>query len=245
MRIAVELYRRFAHLVHELAKFGVIGILNFVITIGISDTLHLGLGVGPLTSFGVGTAVATTFSYFANRFWTFRHRDTSGLGREYVLFFVLNGVGLLITWVFIGVTHYVMGLHNGIAFNVAQVVGTAAATAVPVLGVQEMGVPALVGPARRPAHGPARGGVRVSGRGAAPAARTGRSVRAGSVPCRPVSLFGWSARTGRSGQAGPLTTRSLASSASSRLRRKMANVAGRERTSSSRPPSAVARERAR
>jgi putative flippase GtrA len=128
VRIAVDLYRRFAHLVHELAKFGVIGVLNFVITIGISDTLHLGLGVGPLTAFGVGTAIATTFSYFANRYWTFRHRDTSGLGREYLLFFVLNGVALVITWVFIGVTHYVLGLHNGIAFNVAQVVGTGAAT---------------------------------------------------------------------------------------------------------------------
>ncbi|WP_329251313.1 GtrA family protein [Actinoallomurus sp. NBC_01490] len=128
MRIAVNLYRRFAHLVHELAKFGVIGVLNFVITIGISDTLHLGLGVGPLTSFGVGTVVATTFSYFANRYWTFRHRDTSGLGREYVLFFVLNAVALVITWVFIGFTHYILGLHGGIAYNAAQIVGTGAAT---------------------------------------------------------------------------------------------------------------------
>jgi putative flippase GtrA len=128
VRIAVSLYRRFAHLVHELAKFGVIGVLNFVITIGISDTLHLGFGVGPLTSFGIGTVVATTFSYFANRFWTFRHRDTSGLGREYVLFFVLNGVAMVITWVFIGVTHYILGLQNGIAYNAAQVVGTGAAT---------------------------------------------------------------------------------------------------------------------
>ena len=128
MRIAVNLYRRFAHLVHEVAKFGVIGVLNFVITIGISDTLHLGFGVGPLTSFGVGTVVATTFSYFANRYWTVRHRDTSGLGREYVLVFVLNGIALLITWVFIGFTHYILGLQGAIAYNAAQIVGTAAAT---------------------------------------------------------------------------------------------------------------------
>jgi putative flippase GtrA len=128
VRIAVKLYRRFAHLVHELAKFGVIGILNFIITIAISDTLHLGFDVGPLTSFGVGTVVATTFSYFANRFWTFRHRDTSGLGREYVLFFVLNGIGLVITWVFIAVTHYALGLQNGLAYNVSQIIGTGAAT---------------------------------------------------------------------------------------------------------------------
>jgi putative flippase GtrA len=128
VRIAVNLYRQFRQLVHELAKFGVIGVLNFVITIGISDTLHLVLGMGPLTSFGIGTVIATTFSYFANRYWTFRHRDTSGLGREYILFFVLNGVALVITWVFIGFTHYILGLHNGIAFNAAEVVGTAAAT---------------------------------------------------------------------------------------------------------------------
>ena len=128
MRIAVDLYRRFAYLVHEVAKFGVIGVLNFVITIGIADTLHLVLGVGPLKAFGVGTVVATTFSYFANRYWTFRHRDTSGLGREYILFFVLNGVALVITWVFIAVTHYILGLTGGIAYNAAEVVGTAAAT---------------------------------------------------------------------------------------------------------------------
>jgi putative flippase GtrA len=128
VRIAVDLYRRFAHLAHEVAKFGVIGVLNFVITIGIADTLHLVLGMGPLKAFGIGTVVATTFSYFANRYWTFRHRDTSGLGREYVLFFILNGVALVITWVFIAVTHYILGLQNGIAYNAAEVVGTAAAT---------------------------------------------------------------------------------------------------------------------
>ncbi|WP_433176047.1 GtrA family protein [Actinoallomurus sp. CA-150999] len=128
MRFASGLYQRFAHLIHELAAFGTIGVLNFIITIGISNTLHLGMGVGPLTSFGVGTIVATTFSYFANRFWTFRHRDKTGLSREYVLFFVFNGVGLVITWVFIGFTHYVLDLHNGVAFNVAQIIGTGAAT---------------------------------------------------------------------------------------------------------------------
>ena len=128
MRFATGLYLKFSHLIHELAAFGTIGVLNFIITIGISDTLHLGLHVGPLTSFGVGTVAATTFSYFANRFWTFRHRDKSGLGREYVLFFVFNGVGLAITWVFIGFTHYVLGIRNGVAFNVSQIVGTGVAT---------------------------------------------------------------------------------------------------------------------
>jgi putative flippase GtrA len=128
VRSAANLYRRFAHLVHEWAKFGTIGVAGFVITIAIADTLHLGMDIGPLTAFGVATAVATTFSYFANRYWTFRHREQSGLGREYVLFFVLSGVGLVITWVFIGFIHYILGLHSGLAYNAAQIIGTAIAT---------------------------------------------------------------------------------------------------------------------
>jgi putative flippase GtrA len=126
--LAVNLYRRFAHLVHELMKFGSVGAVAFVITIGTANLLHGGLGMGPLTSNGIATMVATTFSYFANRYWTFRHRDSSGLGREYTLFFLLNGIGLVITELFIGFTHYVLDQKSLIAFNIAQIVGTGVAT---------------------------------------------------------------------------------------------------------------------
>jgi putative flippase GtrA len=124
------LYQRFAHLVRELAKFGSVGAIAFVITLVLSNALHndAGLGMGPLSSNAIATVVATTFSYMANRYWTFRHRDRTGLGREYVLFFALNGVGLVITQLFIGFTHYVMGMTGPIAYNGALIVGTGVAT---------------------------------------------------------------------------------------------------------------------
>jgi putative flippase GtrA len=125
---AVDLYRRFNRMIHELAKFGSVGAIAFVITTGIANLLHGGLGVGPLTSNGIATVIATTFAYFANRYWTFRHRDRSGLGREYILFFVLNGIGLVITELFIGFTHYVLDQRSLIAFNIAQIIGTGVAT---------------------------------------------------------------------------------------------------------------------
>jgi putative flippase GtrA len=125
---AVNLYRRFAHLVHELAKFGSVGAVAFTITIATANVLHGVLGMGPLTSNGIATMVATTFSYFANRYWTFRHRDSSGLGREYAIFFLLNGIGLVITELFIGFTHYVLDQRSLIAFNIAQIIGTGVAT---------------------------------------------------------------------------------------------------------------------
>jgi putative flippase GtrA len=125
---AVDLYRRFNRMIHELAKFGSVGAIAFVITTGTANLLHGALGVGPLTSNGIATLIATTFAYFANRYWTFRHRDRSGLGREYILFFVLNGIGLVITELFIGFTHYVLDQRSLIAFNIAQIIGTGVAT---------------------------------------------------------------------------------------------------------------------
>jgi putative flippase GtrA len=128
VNLIATLHRRFAHLLRELAQFGSVGAIAFVITVVIGNGMNSGLGMGPLTSNGVATIVATTFAYLANRYWTFRHRDRTGLGREYVLFFALNGVGLVITEMFIGFTHYVLGLTGAIPYNVSLVIGTGVAT---------------------------------------------------------------------------------------------------------------------
>ncbi|WP_242903204.1 GtrA family protein [Actinomadura terrae] len=128
MSLVANLQRRFAHLVRELAKFGSVGAIAFVITVGLGNFLHTGLDMGPLTSNGIATIVATTFSYLANRYWTFRHRDRTGLTREYVLFFALNGIGLVITELFIGFTRYVLGLSGALPYNVSLVIGTGFAT---------------------------------------------------------------------------------------------------------------------
>jgi putative flippase GtrA len=124
----VNLNRRFVRIAHEFAKFGSVGAIAFVITIALGNALHTGLAMGPLTSNGIATTIATTFAYFANRHWTFRHRDRTGLGREYALFFGLNGIGLAMTELFIGFTHYVLGQHGAIAYNFSLIVGTGFAT---------------------------------------------------------------------------------------------------------------------
>ena len=67
--------------------------------------------------------VAATLAFAGNRYWTFRHRAASGLGREYFLFFVLNGVGLLIQLLCIGFTHYTLKLDDHFSYNVALIVG--------------------------------------------------------------------------------------------------------------------------
>ncbi len=40
-----DLYTRFRVLIHEVAKFGVVGVLAFFITIGGANALHFGAGL--------------------------------------------------------------------------------------------------------------------------------------------------------------------------------------------------------
>ena len=118
-----KLYQRFQHLIHELAKFGVVGLIGFVITDGGTNLLHVRLGIGPLTSNVIATAVATAFSFAGNRWWTFRHRARTQIHRETVIFFVLNGVGLAIQLACIGFTYYVLGLTDHLSYNIALAIG--------------------------------------------------------------------------------------------------------------------------
>lgn len=126
-----RLYAPVRVLAHEIAKFGIIGMISFVIDVGLFNLLLFGgpLEGKPLTAKVVSVAVATTFAYFGNRFWTFRHRGRTNMGREYLLFFLLNGVAMLIAVGCLWISHYLMGLDSPLADNIsANVVGLALGT---------------------------------------------------------------------------------------------------------------------
>lgn len=123
-----ELYERFRLLIHEGAKFGIIGAVGVLVYNLVNGWLHFGLHLGPLTSATVAVVVTTLTSYVANRYWSFRHRERTTVPRETIMFFALNGVGLLIQWAVVGFTYYGLDetgkLANVIANNVGIVLGT-------------------------------------------------------------------------------------------------------------------------
>jgi len=125
MSVLTGVYRRWQHLVHELAKFGIVGAFNTVLDFGLANLLHLGLHWPSLAAKTASVAVAATSSYFMNRHWTFRHRAKTGLRREYTLFFLLNAVGLLIAATCIVVVEDGFDKHGALWFNVAQCAGLA------------------------------------------------------------------------------------------------------------------------
>jgi putative flippase GtrA len=123
-----ELYRRSRHVIHEGAKFLIVGAIGIGVTNLVFIPLHGPLGLGPLTSVTIATVVATIVTFLGNRYWSFRHREGAGTAKEGATFFVLNGVGLLIQYAVLGFSNYALGLttklENVIAVNVGIGIGT-------------------------------------------------------------------------------------------------------------------------
>jgi putative flippase GtrA len=113
----------------ELGKFGVIGLVAYVIDLTIFNVLRFAGGEGPLydkplTAKVISVLAATTFAYFGNRHWTFKDRSRSSFRREYALFFVFNAVGMMISLSCLWVSHYLLGFESALADNIsANVVG--------------------------------------------------------------------------------------------------------------------------
>ncbi len=119
---------KFWLLVHELGKFGIVGAIAVLIADVGTNLLHFQAGVGPLAANVIATVVATAVSWAGNRYWTFRHRQRTGVVREGLMFFLLNGVGLGVQLACLGFTTYVLGRHDTLSYNVALVIGIGLAT---------------------------------------------------------------------------------------------------------------------
>ncbi len=119
-----SLWLRVEDLAHQIAKFGVVGLVALVVDVGLFNVLRFAGGEGPLydkplTAKIVSVVVATTVAYIGNRIWTFSDRGRTSYLREYFLFFVLNGVALLITLGCLWFSHYALGLTSPLADNIS------------------------------------------------------------------------------------------------------------------------------
>ena len=128
MTVLRGLYVRFRQIIHEFAKFGIIGVIGLAIT-NIGYALLHSHGVGPVTSTTIATIIATAVAYVGNRYWSFRHRERTSVPREGTIFFVLNGIGLLIQDAVVAFNSYVLHLeHHKVAEFLALNAGIALAT---------------------------------------------------------------------------------------------------------------------
>ncbi|MFY1689911.1 GtrA family protein [Plantactinospora sp. WMMB782] len=129
MRFVRLLPERWEKFLREVLKFGAVGGLNFVVNYAVFNALALTVfSDGQLKANVIATVVATISSYLMNRHWTYRDRPKSAMRREYTLFFLFNGAGLVIELGVLALAKYGFGISGLLALNVAKTVGVGLAT---------------------------------------------------------------------------------------------------------------------
>jgi putative flippase GtrA len=128
VRGAVDVFYR------ELLKFGVVGLVAFVVDVGLYNLLVYGGGTGPLhnkplTASAISVSASVVVAWLGSRYWTFRHRRRAPVHHELALFVLINAIGLLITMACLGFSRYVLHQEGVLADNIAKtLVGTGLAT---------------------------------------------------------------------------------------------------------------------
>ena len=129
MNLVRSLRDRLRRLLAELAKFGTVGAVSFVVDVTVFNAI-LSATDKPLTAKIIASLISATNAFVLHRAWSFKDRERTTVRREYGLFVVLNAVGLGIALLCLAVSHYVLGFESRLADNVSAngvglVLGTA------------------------------------------------------------------------------------------------------------------------
>ncbi|WP_042283147.1 GtrA family protein [Nocardiopsis alba] len=129
MREFLARHPRIAALAAEVGKFGSVGAIAYVVQVAITNLVWSVTDLSLIAGQVIGTTCAIAVAFIGNRFWTFRDRPGTGLGRETLLFLLMNGVGMLIQVGCLSFAVHVLGLDGPVATNIAgNVVGVGLGT---------------------------------------------------------------------------------------------------------------------
>lgn len=94
-------------LIAQFMKFGVVGVLAFLIDYGLMVALTELFGVPYLISNTVSFIVSVIFNYLASMRYVFERRDDMSRRREFIIFIVLSVIGLILNdvlmWLCVGI----------------------------------------------------------------------------------------------------------------------------------------------
>lgn len=92
-------------LIAQFMKFGIVGVIAFVIDYGVMIFLTEVFGVPYLISTTISFVVSVIFNYFASMRFVFKRKDDMSRRREFITFIVLSVCGLgindLLMWLMV------------------------------------------------------------------------------------------------------------------------------------------------
>ena len=87
-------------LIAQFMKFGVVGVIAFIIDFGVMVFLTEVFGVPYLISTTVAFTVSVIFNYLASMRYVFVRKDNMSRRREFIIFVALSVIGLILNDVF-------------------------------------------------------------------------------------------------------------------------------------------------
>ena len=111
-------------LIKQFMKFGVVGIIAFIIDYGLMVFLTEVFGIDYLISTTVSFIVSVIFNYFASMRYVFHHKEDMSRKKEFIIFVVLSVIGLIfndiLMWLFTSVA--------GISYLISKLIATVMVT---------------------------------------------------------------------------------------------------------------------
>lgn len=111
-------------LIAQMMKFGVVGIIAFVIDYGLMVLLTELVGFNYLVSATISFTVSVIFNYIASMRYVFAHKEGMSRKREFAIFVVLSVIGLIINNVLMWLGTSIMG----ISYLITKIFATACVT---------------------------------------------------------------------------------------------------------------------
>jgi len=106
--------------VPQLAAFGGVGLLAFVVDVGGYNLLRSTvMSEQVIWAKVISVSVATGVAWLGHRYLTFRRTRRPAVAKELLLFLLANGGGLLIAAGCLFVSHYLLGFTSQLADNIA------------------------------------------------------------------------------------------------------------------------------
>lgn len=119
---------RIARFRTEVTQFLVAGGLAYAVDVAVFN-LCLYLGLDAVLSKVISSVPATIVAYVGNRYWTYRHRERTGVTREYTMFFVFSAIAAGIQASCVFVSNNLLGYSSTLADNISgNIVGMALGT---------------------------------------------------------------------------------------------------------------------
>ena len=95
----------------QIMKFGVVGVIAFIIDYGLLALLTEVFGVNYLVSATISFTASVIFNYLASMRYVFTHKEGMSRRREFVIFVALSAAGLVINNLCMWAGVELLGVH--------------------------------------------------------------------------------------------------------------------------------------